>query len=161
MCLIFKTLFLKPYLYICVCICIWEYSALQRPEKMPDSLELELKAVGSPLVWMLGTVLESRVRAVLTLNPWCPFPASKHNFLFSTFPPLLSGYFCSESKFSKLSLLVFLYTEIEKCYLDERALVLRDGSQNLKYPLCWIWQRSCLSVTSESFLIPSSFIILC
>lgn len=50
-------------------VCVYAHEHMQRPEERAlDPLELELQAVGSCLVWMLGTELGSSTRSARPPN---------------------------------------------------------------------------------------------
>lgn len=56
----------------CACACVYTDGCRchWRPEGGADSLQLELQAAGSHLVWVLGTELGSSIRAERVLHCW-------------------------------------------------------------------------------------------
>lgn len=61
--------FFKLYFYYFkFCVCVMRYLVCQKPEGS-DPLEMELEAVVSCLMWMLGIQFRSSRRSVHALNP--------------------------------------------------------------------------------------------
>jgi hypothetical protein len=58
--------FLKNF-HMCVCVCRYEHVCARRGCQI-DSLELEVQAVVSHLMWVLGTALKYSVRPASVLN---------------------------------------------------------------------------------------------